>query len=440
MTPPRGSSMTTWHYRCEPELLKSTASGGRSKMSATSRRNDSSSSNLSGVASTSFFFQTNTWRRPRFSFTLTLPATRYDGGASSLIPPLGTAAKTAAQSPFLMHQALSSGGIAIARKPASKSRSMICICCGESSTMEEKCGSGTCWPRVFSKGHVPSLFFVVLGRCRIGLRRGSLELCQDFAQRRNQLSARNMTFLELNPELKCLRRRLELKDERPWPLRSRLLFAAFAARLIAGQPSLHDAVEHLDHFLFGGLTRNLQQQRLGNNSMLDALLSQRIGDIAKRQSFGHRRPRPADFLGDVFVRVFKLCAQTVQPICFFKRREVFSLNILDQPDFERLRVVGGLFDARHFAQPRSARRMITPLAGDDMKAVLARDVAHQQRLQYALFANRLREFAQVPKRLARLVGIRANLFHANHAPDRRTAIACQRFYIMRVMPHLQRDG
>src|SRR5438046_3615947 len=105
--------------------------------------------------------------------------------------------------------------------------------------------------------------FVALGRCRIGLRRGSLELCQDFAQRRNQLSARNMTFLELNPELKCLRRRLELKDERPWPLRSRLLFAAFAARLIAGQPSLHDAVETRSHFFFGGLTRNLQQQRLG---------------------------------------------------------------------------------------------------------------------------------------------------------------------------------
>src|SRR5205823_10799018 len=113
---------------------------------------------------------------------------------------------------------------------------MICICCGESSTMERKVQERDLLvPRLLEGRPV----FVVLGRCRIGLRRGSLELCQDFAQRRNQLSARNMTFLELNPELKCLRRGLELKDERPRPLRSRLLFAALAARLIAGQPSLH---------------------------------------------------------------------------------------------------------------------------------------------------------------------------------------------------------
>ena len=30
MTPPRGSSMTTWHYRCEPELLIPTAIDARS--------------------------------------------------------------------------------------------------------------------------------------------------------------------------------------------------------------------------------------------------------------------------------------------------------------------------------------------------------------------------------------------------------------------------
>src|SRR6267378_791538 len=101
-----------------------------------------------------------------------------------------------------------------------------------------------------------------------------------------------MTLLELNPELECFRRRLELKDERLWPLRSRLLFAAFAARLVACEPSLHDTVEHLDHFLFGGLARNLQQKRFGKESVLDALLSQRVGNIAQRQSFGHRGPRP----------------------------------------------------------------------------------------------------------------------------------------------------
>jgi len=44
---------------------------------------------------------------PRFSFTLRFPSTRYDGGASSFIPPFGTGASTAAQFPFLMQRALS---------------------------------------------------------------------------------------------------------------------------------------------------------------------------------------------------------------------------------------------------------------------------------------------------------------------------------------------
>src|SRR5713101_4029720 len=101
-----------------------------------------------------------------------------------------------------------------------------------------------------------------------------------------------MTLLELNPELERFRRRLELKYEWLWSLRSRLLFAAFAARLVARQPALHDTVEHLDHFLFGGLAGNLQQKRLCEDSVLDALLPQRVGNIAQRQCFGHRGPRP----------------------------------------------------------------------------------------------------------------------------------------------------
>src|SRR5437588_283501 len=89
------------------KLLQRYCFGGGSRISASSRRNDSSSFNFSGVASTCFFFQTNTWAEPHFSFTLRFPSTRYAGGASSLIPPPGTAAKTAAQSPFFMHRALS---------------------------------------------------------------------------------------------------------------------------------------------------------------------------------------------------------------------------------------------------------------------------------------------------------------------------------------------
>src|SRR6266576_1031593 len=81
--------------------------GGISRSSVSSRRNDSNSFNRSGVASLSLLFQRNTSPEPRFSFTLRFPSTKYDGGASNLIPPSGTADKTAAQSPFLMHKPFS---------------------------------------------------------------------------------------------------------------------------------------------------------------------------------------------------------------------------------------------------------------------------------------------------------------------------------------------
>ena len=120
--------------------------------------------------------------------------------------------------------------------------------------------------------------------------------------------------------------------------------------------------------------------------------------------------------------IFKLRAQPVQPVRFLKRRQILPLNIFDQPDFERLRVICRFFNARHFAKSRSTRSVVPPLAGNNVEAVLGRDIAHQQRFQHALFANRLRKLAQVAEGFARLVRIRANLVHANHPPDRRAAV------------------
>src|SRR5207302_5821356 len=110
-----------------------------------------------------------------------------------------------------------------------------------------------------------------------------------------------MAFLELNPELEGFARRLELEDEGPGPLWTCSLLPAFATRLIACQPSLQNALKHLVHFLFVGLARNLQQQRFGHNSMIDALSAQQIGDASQRERFRHRRTWPPDFLRDVFV-------------------------------------------------------------------------------------------------------------------------------------------
>src|SRR6185437_6771370 len=85
--------------------------GGISRMSVSSRRKDSNSCRRSGVTGNSVFFHTKTSASPRFSLTLRLPATMYDGLASNFNPPLATGDNTAAHSPRLTHNALSYGGI-----------------------------------------------------------------------------------------------------------------------------------------------------------------------------------------------------------------------------------------------------------------------------------------------------------------------------------------
>src|SRR5260370_27611357 len=145
-----------------------------------------------------------------------------------------------------------------------------------------------------------------------------------------------MALFKLNPEFKGFAGWLELKDERPGPLRTHLLFAPFAPRFVPRQSTLHDAVEHLDHFLLSGLPGDLQQERLRKNSMLHALLAQRIGYVAQRKRLRHRRARPANLLVDILMRVFKLGVQPVQSVRFFKWRQVLALNIFDEPQLERL--------------------------------------------------------------------------------------------------------
>src|ERR1700682_4073531 len=219
--------------------------------------------------------------------------------------------------------------MAMGRKPASNSRSIICICCGVSSTMEGK------WTL---KSADCAATLEMLGCRGIGFRGRSLKLRQDFPQRGNQLIARNMALLELNTELERLALRLKLKNKRLRPLRSCLFLAPLAARFIACEPALHDAVKHLDHFLFGRLPRNLEQQGLRQDSVLNAFSAQGIRDIAQRHCLRDRRPGAPTFLRAALVLVLNLRSQPVQSIGFFKWRQVLPLNIFDQADFESLRV------------------------------------------------------------------------------------------------------
>ncbi len=74
-------------------------------------------------------------------------------------------------------------------------------------------------------------------------------------------------------------------------------------------------------------------------------------------------------------------------------------------------------------QSCGARGVIAALTGNDVIGVFARDEADEQRLEDALFADGVGEFADIADRLARLIGIGANFLDGNHAADRRAAVA-----------------
>src|SRR5580693_4373653 len=114
--------------------------------------------------------------------------------------------------------------------------------------------------------------------------------------------------------------------------------------------------------------------------------------------------------------------------------------IFDEAEFESFGIVGNFLDARQFVQAGGFGGMVATFTRNNVIGVFARKVPDQQRLEHALFADGIGEFAKVSEGFARLIGIRADFVRRNHAADRRAAETGQRFDVMRVMPHLESDG
>src|SRR5215471_14301195 len=120
-----------------------------------------------------------------------------------------------------------------------------------------------------------------------------------------------MALLELNPELERLVLWFEMEDKSLWPLRTCLFFPPFPPSFIPREAALQNSLKHLQHFFLSRLARNLQQQRLRADAMLDTFLAQAFRNISQRKCLGHGRPRTSNFLCDIFMRVFKLRGQTM---------------------------------------------------------------------------------------------------------------------------------
>src|SRR5258708_11879072 len=111
------------------------------------------------------------------------------------------------------------------RNPASNRRSKTLIWCGVNSGMEcsQMWSSGTAnrscaaaqsthWLRQLKTKQRAVVMQQLLSRGRIRFRRRALQLRENLTQRPNQLVARNMALLELNPELERLILRLRSEE------------------------------------------------------------------------------------------------------------------------------------------------------------------------------------------------------------------------------------
>src|SRR5260370_8799496 len=249
-----------------------------------------------------------------------------------------------------------------------------------------------------------------------------------------------MALAKLHAQAKGVILRLKIKDEWLRARRSGRFVAALAASVIAGQATLENAVDHLEHFLFGGAASDLEKQGFREDTVLHALLADMVRDIAQRKRFGHRRARASDLAGHIVVRVIELLREAIEAVGFFERRQVFALDIFDQGELEGFGVIGDLFDTGELAESGGASGMIAALPRNDVIALLARDIAHQQRLEHALLFNRLGQLMQIAERLAGLIRVRANLLRWNHPPDCGATVTGHVIDGMRARPQLPRDG
>ena len=123
----------------------------------------------------------------------------------------------------------------------------------------------------------------------------------------------------------------------------------------------------------------------------------------------------------------------MQRLRFFERRQVLALDVLDQRELDNLAVVDIADDDRQLAEADLNSRLVSALAGDDLKAVAAR--AHDQWLDDPLFGDRSHQLGQVSHDLPRLVRVRVDAVDGNLSSNRRARRGRQGLYVMLVVAH-----
>src|SRR5215472_7351362 len=100
----------------------------------------------------------------------------------------------------------------------------------------------------------------------------------------------------------------------------------------------------------------------------------------------------ANRLGEVSLAAAKFLHQPAIGLRFLERRQVLTLQVLDQRDFERFGIGDRANDDRDLVQSEALCGAPPPLTGDKLEVhLLAGQRPHEQWLQDALLANRLGE-------------------------------------------------
>src|SRR5271169_3362552 len=100
----------------------------------------------------------------------------------------------------------------------------------------------------------------------------------------------------------------------------------------------------------------------------------------------------AEGVGEARLGPAELVDQPAVGLRFFERRQILALKVLDQCDFERLRIRDRANDDRDLMQPETLRGTPPPLAGNKLEIRLfPGQRPHQQRLEDALLSDRLSE-------------------------------------------------
>ena len=134
---------------------------------------------------------------------------------------------------------------------------------------------------------------------------------------------------------------------------------------------------------------------------------------------GDRRSALADTGGHLVVRELEVLDQLLERRRFLERRQVLTMQVLDERLLDRTEVVGGPDDGRDGRQTGTLRRPPAPLTGDQFVLAVA-DRSDEDRLQHAHLGDRGRQLDQplLGEVHAGLMGIRRDR-RRGHVGERR---------------------